>query len=225
MSQVDALLEGPEQHWNQILLSKLVLFECLNELVVLEQRVHADKVVLFQVGVGDAVINEVLCDKGNHLDVEAVLGVPAWIRVLMPHFLVQESLIAFQRILIRLGNVDPRIGIRASRLSAERHARRDNQAGLTLEHAQNLERDSHEVVWQNVDKVRNRRINVVYELQEPQRKLHQHLAGVGILETEPPDAQLRPQNLADLVRDFRGLFDFAGIGEVHEPSMVHVHLV
>lgn len=58
MAEIDVLLEGLHEHEDQILLGILLCLEELDELVMLEENVQPYQVDLFQVWVGDSVIDE-----------------------------------------------------------------------------------------------------------------------------------------------------------------------
>ena len=59
MAEIDVLLEGLHEHEDQILLGILLCLEELDELVMLEENVQPYQVDLFQVWVGDSVIDKV----------------------------------------------------------------------------------------------------------------------------------------------------------------------
>jgi hypothetical protein len=58
VAEIDVLLEGLHEHEDQILLGILLCLEELDELVMLEENVQPYQVDLFQVWVGDSVIDE-----------------------------------------------------------------------------------------------------------------------------------------------------------------------
>lgn len=58
MAEIDVLLEGLHEHEDQILLGILLCLEELDELVMLEENVQPYQVNLFQVWVGDSVIDK-----------------------------------------------------------------------------------------------------------------------------------------------------------------------
>lgn len=59
MAEIDVLLEGLHEHEDQILLGILLCLEELDELVMLEENVQPYQIDLFQVRVGDSVIDKV----------------------------------------------------------------------------------------------------------------------------------------------------------------------
>ena len=73
MSKVNVFSEGFHQHSDKVLLGVGLLLEELDEGVVLEEDVHADEVDFLEVGVSDAVVEEVLGDEGDELAVEGIV--------------------------------------------------------------------------------------------------------------------------------------------------------
>ena len=59
MAEIDVLLEGLHEHEDQILLGILLCLEELDELVMLEENIQPYQIDLFQVRVGDSVIDKV----------------------------------------------------------------------------------------------------------------------------------------------------------------------
>lgn len=202
-------------------------------MVVLQEHIESHEVHLLEVWVGDSIVDVVLRDEGHQLSEESLLLLLLlrtschFLARLLPEREVTRriDLSSFEgavaHVVLLRGIVLPW----SCYLVANGHARRHYQLALPLHHAEQLEWNLNEVVGQNVDEVGRLRVDVVYQLQEPNRELHQLVPRVSVLEAEAPELQLLPQDFGHLVEDLARFLDAPLLGEVQVLSVVHVHLV
>ena len=175
MAEIDVLLEGLHEHEDQILLGILLCLEELDELVMLEENVQPYQVDLFQVWVGDSVIDEMPWNKCYKLWVKDAFLIRGFAfgdqRLQLIHFVLLDEaalLSSNSEIIILALNIWR---------GGNWHPWLNHKLALSLDHSEHFKWNLDDMVRQHVHQIRERLINIIDELQEPDRVSNHHVPG------------------------------------------------